>query len=326
MRLPPHRRALRGPARATVAAILVLLLQGCQAGLFRAVNATSGDAGLTVRTAVVFDRAHHLAMDVYAPKDAHDLPVIVFFYGGSWQDGKRAWYRWMGETLARHGHVVAIPDYRQYPQVRMDGFMGDAAHAVGWMHANAAAHGGDPGAIFLMGHSAGAHVAALLATDAHWLRMVGMQPDYLAGFIGLAGPYDFLPLTDPAFIGIFGATPAAQAHSQPVNFVDGDEPPMLLLQGTADHYVQPQNTRSLAQRVRGCGEPVEVRMYPGIGHIRLLLSFSQPLRGGSSALQDTLAFVRAHAGHLDGSRRHQSSASITCNMPHNDAAHTSVRR
>lgn len=301
MRIPPHLCALRDPARATVAAILVLLLQGCQTSLFRAVNATSGDTGLTVRTNVVSDRTHQLAMDVYAPKDAHDLPVIVFFYGGSWQDGKRPWYRWMGETLARHGYVVAIPDYRKYPQVRMDGFMSDATHAVGWMHANATAYGGDPEMMFLMGHSAGAHIAALLATDAHWLRMVGMQPDHLAGFIGLAGPYDFLPLTDPAFIGMFGSTPAAQARSQPVNFVDGDEPPMLLLQGTADHYVAPKNARSLAQRVRACGEPVEMRMYPGVGHIRLLLSFSQPLRGSSSALADTLAFLRAHDSVVTGS-------------------------
>ena len=287
--------ALRGPIRVVLAAVLLLLV-GCQASVFGVLNATSGDAALNVRTNVVFDRAHHLAMDVYAPQDATDRPLIVFFHGGSWQDGKRQWYRWMGETLARHGFIVAIPDYRKYPHVRMDGFMTDAANAVAWVHANAAAYGGDPGAMFLMGHSAGAHVAALLATDGHWLEEVDLQPDQLAGFVGLAGPYDFLPFTDPAFIDMFGTASSAQAASQPVNFVDGDEPPMLLLQGVDDHSVQPKNALSLARRMHAQGEPVEVRLYEGIGHSRLLLSYSYPLRRSSSALPDTLAFLRAHSG------------------------------
>ncbi len=296
MRFPPQLHASRGPTRAAIAAVLAVLLGACQTTLFHVVNATSGDRGLDVHADVVFDTAHHLAMDIYAPQAAHDLPVVVFFYGGSWQDGRRQWYRWMGETLARHGLVVAIPDYRKYPQVRMDGFMTDAADAVGWVHAQARDFGGDPQTMFLMGHSAGAQIAALLATDGHWLRRVGVRPRQLAGFIGLAGPYGFLPLTEPAFIGMFGATPQAQARSQPINFVDGDEPPMLLLQGTDDHVVQPKNTRSLAQRMRARHEPVEVKMYAGIGHVRLLLSFSRPLRHSSPALRDTLDFIRAHSG------------------------------
>lgn len=300
MRILSHLPALRGPIRAAFAAMLVLLLDGCQASLFHAINATSGDSHLDVRTNVVFDPVHHLAMDVYAPADAHDLPMVVFFYGGSWQDGKRQWYRWMGETLARHGLVVAIPDYRKYPQVRMDGFMTDAADAVAWVHAHAADYGGNPKVMFLMGHSAGAHIAALLATDGRWLGRAGLQPQNLAGFVGLAGPYDFLPLTDPAFIGMFGDTPAAQAGSQPINFVDGDEPPMLLLQGTGDHTVQPANALSLAKRMRAQHEPVEVRMYQGMGHIGLLLSFSPPLRGDTSTLQDTLDFIRAHSSAHKG--------------------------
>ncbi|MDN5923428.1 MAG: alpha/beta hydrolase [Xanthomonadales bacterium] len=283
-------------AKMLLVALLSLLLCACQASLFGLVNATSGDAGLHVNRGEVFDPAHHLAMDIYAPKDAQHLPVVVFLYGGSWQDGKRQWYRWMGETLARQGLVVAIPDYRKYPDVHMAGFMSDATLAVGWMHAHAGHYGGDPDTMFLMGHSAGAQIAALLATDGRWLARVGMQPSRLAGFIGVAGPYDFLPLTDPAFIGMFGATADAQAQSQPVNFVDGDEPPMLLLQGTSDHYVSLKNTRSMARHLRQQSEPVAVRLYSGIGHIRLLLSFSSPLRHSSSALHDTLTFIHAHAG------------------------------
>ena len=314
-----NRHALRRCVMALPAAILALLLGGCQASLFHLINATSGDAGLSEHRDVVFDPAHRLALDMYAPRGAHDLPVVVFFYGGSWQDGKRQWYRWMGETLARHGLVVAIPDYRKYPHVRMDGFMTDAAHAVAWVHAHAADYGGNPQVMFLMGHSAGAHIGALLATDKRWLAGVGMQPRQLAGFIGLAGPYDFLPLTDPAFIGMFGATPQAQARSQPVNFVDGDEPPMLLLQGTDDHYVAPRNACSLANRLRRQGESVEMHLYPGIGHVRLLLSFSHPLRGSSPALRDTMRFIHEHAGTGDAESAISDSegtavpAAMSCN-------------
>lgn len=290
-----NRQALRHGLIALPGALLALLLGGCQASLFHIINATSGDSGLVEHRNIVFDPAHRLALDMYAPRAAHDLPVVVFFYGGSWQDGKRRWYRWMGETLARHGLVVAIPDYRKYPQVRMDGFMTDAADAVAWVHAHAAHYGGNSKVMFLMGHSAGAHIGALLATDQSWLAKVGMQPRQLAGFIGLAGPYDFLPLTDPAFIGMFGATPQEQATSQPVNFVDGDEPPMLLLQGTTDHYVAPRNACSLANLLLNHDEPVDVHLYPGVGHVRLLLSFSRPLRGSSPALRDTLRFIHEYA-------------------------------
>lgn len=288
----PKNASRRRAGKALLMAAMALLLGGCQASLFGLVNATSGDAGLKVHKHLLFDTVHGLAMDVYAPIGARDLPVVVFFYGGSWQDGKRQWYRWMGETLARQGLVVAIPDYRKYPQVHMHGFMTDAAHAVAWVHAHARAYGGDPRRLFLMGHSAGAHIGALLATDKSWLNAIGMCPQQLAGFIGLAGPYDFLPLRDPAFIGMFGDTHQQQLQSQPVHFVDGDEPTMLLLQGTDDHYVSPDNTRSMARHLRAAGEPVSVHFYPGIGHIRLLLSFSQPLRGSSSALHDTLDFIR----------------------------------
>ncbi|HET7269356.1 MAG TPA: hypothetical protein VFJ15_14750, partial [Oleiagrimonas sp.] len=108
-----------GWAKTVLVTLMALILGGCSASLFNLVNATSGDDHLRVDTGVMFDPAHHLAMDIYAPEHAHDLPVVVFFYGGSWQDGKRQWYRWMGETLARHGLVVAIPDYRKYPEVHM---------------------------------------------------------------------------------------------------------------------------------------------------------------------------------------------------------------
>jgi len=286
-------RTLFGPLLSLLGSVL---LSGCQAALFHGLNATAGRSDVRIQRDVMYDAAHRLALDIYRPRDVRDAPVVVFFYGGSWKSGKRQWYRWVGKALARRGMVVAIPDYRQWPQVKLDGFMQDAAHAVAWVHAHGADDGDHPTALFLMGHSAGAHIAALLATDAHWLAAVGMQPRQLSGVIGLAGPYDFLPLKDPDFIDMFGRTHQAQLRSQPVHHVDGDEPPMLLLQGMADHTVQPGNAQSLARALRSHGEPVATKMYPDVGHATILLALSRPLRSKAPVLDDVVAFIQRHSG------------------------------
>jgi len=164
---------------------------------------------------------------------------------------------------------------------------------VAWTQAHAGEYGGNSAQLFLMGHSAGAHIGALLATDAHWLEAVGMQPRDLSGFIGLAGPYDFLPLKDPDFIDMFGSTQEAQLRSQPVHFVNGDEPPMLLMQGATDKIVWPRNAQSLANQLRREGEPVELKLYPDIGHMAILFAMSRPFRAKAPVLDDTVSFIQA---------------------------------
>ena len=154
------------PARRTLLASLLLLLgssllSGCQAAFFRGLNATASKGDVVVQRDVLFDPAHQLRLDVYRPRDARHAPAVVFFYGGSWKSGKRQWYRWAGEALVRRGLVVVIPDYRQWPRVRLDGFMQDAARAVAWTHAHATNYGGNPEQLFVMGHSAGAHIGSL---------------------------------------------------------------------------------------------------------------------------------------------------------------------
>jgi acetyl esterase/lipase len=297
---PPARRAL-------ITTLLLLLgsalLSGCQAVFFRGLNATANNADVEVQRGVLFDPTQRLKLDVYRPRGADHAPVVVFFYGGSWKSGKRRWYRWAGEALARRGMVVVIPDYRQWPQVRLDGFMRDAAQAVAWTYRHAASHGGDPSSLFLMGHSAGAHIGALLVSDAHWLASAGMQPRQLDGFIGLAGPYDFLPLKDPDFVDMFGSTHAAQLRSQPVHFVDGDEPPMLLMQGSSDKVVWPRNASSLAAAMRREGESVELKLYPNIGHAAILLAMSRPFRSKAPVLDDATAFIQRQMERRDRQAR-----------------------
>ena len=279
-----------------------LLFGGCQGALFAGLNSTNERAGVRHFDDVEFDARRELALDVYAPANAKGAPVVVFFYGGSWLGGERDWYRFVGDALAAHGVVVAIPDYRKLPEVDLDGFMRDAARAVAWMHEHAADYGGDARRLFVMGHSSGGHIAALLATDPRWLARHGMLPRDLAGCIGLAGVYAFLPadVDDDEMLDVFGATPAERREAAPVAFVRGREPPMLLLSGSADREVDPENSRELATALRSKGERVETHLYPGVGHSALLLALSQPLRAHAPTLQDVLAFVGAQAA--DGAR------------------------
>lgn len=266
---------------------LFWLLVGCQATFFATLN-RGGDAPST--TLRYGDDARQV-LDVYRPRDAiSSAPVVVFFYGGRWQEGDRADYGFVGRALAARGVLAYVADYRHFPQVRFPEFVADAAHAVRAARDAASADGGDPRRLFVVGHSAGAHLAAMLATDARHLAAVGMRPRDLRGAIGIAGPYDFLPSDDVDLQQIFGP-PSRYADSQPINFVDGDEPPFLLLHGADDKLVWTRNSERLAAQLRAAGVAVEHRVYPDLGHVRILGALRYPSL--APTLDDVVAFLNA---------------------------------
>lgn len=274
----------------------MLLAGGCRSMLFGAINSTDQRKGIDVERGLPFAPAQHLSLDVYRPLHAQLAPIVVFFYGGDWTHGERQWYRFVGTTLAAHGVITVIPDYRKYPRVGLDGFMQDAAHAVVWAHRHAREIGGDPRSVFVMGHSSGGQMAGLLTTDPSWLAADGMSPHDLAGFIGLAGVYDFVPIRhrDAGMLRVFGAQPAQQQRGDPMTFVHANEPPMLLLQGTADHEVRATGSASLAHKAQAVHGDVELKFYPDVGHMALVLSLSRPLRQQAPVLRDVLGFIHAH--------------------------------
>ena len=287
------------PGLSLLLAVAALLLVGCQGVLFAGLNSTNRHSDIEQRRGLVFDAAHRLELDVYRPAHAERAPVVVFFYGGSWVRGERAWYRFVGRALAARGVVAIIPDYRKLPDVDLDGLMTDAALAVSWVHAHAAEFGGDAQDVFVMGHSSGGHIAGLLATDPHWLAADDLAPRDLAGFIGLAGVYTFLPddVDDDDMLAVFGSDSATQERAAPLHYVQGDEPPMLLLHGTDDHEVDPDNSRALAAAVQGQHEEADLKLYPDVGHSTLLFSMAQPLHSRAPTLEDVLAFIRLHGTH-----------------------------
>ena len=275
--------------------VCAALLGACADVFFATVGSFGPERNLDVRHALVFDAAHGLALDAYLPHAAAAAPIIVFFYGGSWEEGKRRWYRYVGDALASNGAIALIPDYRKFPDVHFPAFMHDAAHAVAWARDHAAELGGDPARIFVMGHSAGGQIAALLAADKRYLAAVGMAPRDLAGMIGVAGAYDFLPFVDDE-AEIFGDDPRGRFDSQPINFIDGDEPPMLLLQGGDDGEVTPQNAEAMSERVQAMGGHASLKIYPGVGHASIMLSFARGTQARVPSLRDTLAFIANPVG------------------------------
>lgn len=228
-------------------------------------------------------------VDVYAPRapSPGPRPIIVFFYGGSWNSGTKSGYSFVGRALASRGFVVAIPDYRLVPQVRYPVFLQDNAAAVRWVRVHARELGGDADRIVLAGHSAGAYDAAMLALDRRWL---GEDRKAVRALIGLAGPYDFLPFDGPVVRQTFGAV-ADPVETQPVHYTSAGDPPAFLATGDKDETVRPANSDSLTARLRAAGVMVERRRYPDVGHVGLLTSIAKPLRGHASVLDDMTAFA-----------------------------------
>jgi acetyl esterase/lipase len=220
-------------------------------------------------------------------------PVVMFLHGGGWVSGSKSQYRFVAEALVSRGYVVVVPGYRLHPQAEFPGFVEDAAQALAWVHRNAGERGGDPARIFLMGHSAGAHIGSLLAFDEHYVAALGGDSSWIRGFVGLAGPYDFLPLREEYVKAVFN--PSSYHASQTINFIDGAEPPALLLHGLDDHVVWPSNSQSLALFIRGRGGRVEEHYYPGVTHGGIVASMTVYLRNRRPVLNQIDQFIRAQS-------------------------------
>jgi len=233
-------------------------------------------------------------MDLYAPRAPGPYPTLVFFYGGGWDSGSRDQYGWAAQALAAKGFVVALPDYRVVPQVVFPAFIEDAAAATAKAAQVAGAYGGEPERLGVLGHSAGAHLALMIALDRRYMAAVG-QPGLIKAAAGLAGPYDFLPFDVAASKNAFGRAPDPTL-TQPVTFVRADAPPIWLGHGTADTVVHDEDTIILDERMRAVGGRSEARLYPGLDHADLIATFSPLFRKKATVLADVTDFFHRQLG------------------------------
>jgi acetyl esterase/lipase len=276
---------------------LLPLLQACSP--LRLINATVPSDTHRRLVDQAYGAQPRQQSDVYLPAVAPTgAPMVVFFYGGSWQNGRREDYRFVGEALASRGVVTVVADYRLSPEVRYPAFLEDSALALHWALQQAPGWGVAPGRVHLMGHSAGAYNAAMLALDPRWLRVHGRSPSALAGWIGLAGPYDFLPILARGVRQAFD-WPNTPADSQPLFHarqapVSAQPSRALLLAAREDRLVDPQrNTVALASALRQRGLDVRSELLDGVGHATLIGVLAPPLRERAPVLDRVVSFVAA---------------------------------
>jgi len=278
--------------KAVFAAWLITLLMACSP--LKVLDAFTPSDTFSRTSDLAYGPDPRNKLDIYTPKDAApDAPVVVFFYGGSWISGSRGDYAFVGEALASRGIVAVLADYRLYPQVHYQELLQDSAQAVGWTHAHIRQYGGDPGKLYVMGHSAGAYNAAMLALDPKWLAAAGTTPSIIKGWIGLAGPYDFLPIEDPEVKPVF-YFPDSPPDSQPINHVSAASPPALLIASADDREVNPQrNTGGMASRLRAQGVSVREVYFSRTSHRTLVGALARPLRSLAPVLEEVAAFIHA---------------------------------
>lgn len=272
-----------------IAAACAAALLGCSGFNFFVANAPNAFGSFRRSSDLPYGDDARQTLDVYAPQRPERRPVVIFFYGGTWSAGKKSDYAFVGAALAERGYVTVIPDYRLYPEVKFPTFVEDGARAVAWVQQHARDFGGDPDRLVLMGHSAGAHIAALLALNPSYLAAAGVRPHSVAGLIGLSGPYALAPDT-ATLHAIFGA-PYTPSEWQPVHFADRTAPPTLLLHGAADDVVYSAHTEKLRDALLSQGAEVETHLYPGRGHADTIASFTLVVRYRTPALKQSLAFL-----------------------------------
>lgn len=257
-----------------------------------AINLLVPRAGYQIHHGLAYGTDPRQKLDVYVPSGlTAAAPVVLFFYGGGWQGGNRSNYRAFGQTFASAGMLAVVADYRLYPQVKYPGFVEDAAGALAFVRAHAAQYGGDVDRIFVSGHSAGAYNAVMLASEPKFIVARGGSLDWIRGVIGIAGPYNFLPMRDPIYVDMFHGT--NNTDSMPVHHVDGPRPPMLLISGSNDDTVALSNTNDMSARLQRFGSDVKVIFYKGVGHVGVILSLVRGFRHIAPLRQDMIEFIRA---------------------------------
>lgn len=274
-------------------------------GAERSVASTSGrspldflirEKGVAFEGDLAYGPLQRHRLDVFTAAGRPAGPIVLFFYGGSWSSGERRLYEFVGTALAARGLTTVVADYQLYPEVRHPSFVEDAALAYGWVDRHLARAGEKRRPVVLMGHSAGAHIAALLAVDPGHIAAAAPEAGRPSGLVGLAGPYAFDPTTWEETAAIFAPAAATAERARPIAFVGRARPiPTLLAVGGRDRTVHPFNARDFAAALEAAGGVVRLVTYRGVGHVGLITAFAKPLRWRAGVVGDVTAFVEAVA-------------------------------
>jgi acetyl esterase/lipase len=283
----------------TLKVIPLILLGGCSA--LQVVNSVSKIYTAEVKENIEFGTHPKLKYDLYLPSDPNEefsnTPVVVFFYGGSWNRGDKSEYEFVGRRLASMGYITAVPNYRLYPEVQYPDFLEDGAQSIAHLSKELAKPEYkklNPATQYvLMGHSAGAYNAAMLALDPRWLNAAGVEHQTsVQGLIGLAGAYNIYPIKDTDVQPVFNH-PNYPPKSQPIDYADKNNVPSLLLAPQTDTLVSiERNTIALHKVLKAAGNPSTVESIEGTDHITLIGTLSPLLFFKGSTAKPIDDFMR----------------------------------
>lgn len=209
-------------------------------------------------------------LDLYAPADGKAHPMLIWIHGGGWQKGDKANVQQKPQAFVGKGFVFVSVNYRFVPKVTVKEMTGDIAKAIRWVHDHAGQYGGSPDKMFVAGHSAGAHLAALVCTDDSYLKAEGLLLTTIKGCIPVdTAVYDIPkqvegrgPLMSNVYTSAFGEDEAAQRALSPITHVAKDKgiPPFLILH-VADRPDSTAQSRAFAKALEGAG--VQAQVVPG---------------------------------------------------------------
>lgn len=296
MEILPHVKRQDLPVKFLIVPLLVFFLQACSP--LALIDATLPTESWQQQESVVYGADSRQKIDIYLPAKSKPKALLVFFYGGGWDSGERADYRFVAASFTAAGYAVAIPDYRLYPQVRYPEFLEDSAKAVAALATRPELRALMPERTFLAGHSAGAWITVMLTLEERWLQADGVDPNLLAGAVGIAGPYDFDPKRYKTTRQTFGHVEPAEL-TQPLHFARENAPPLFLLHGVEDTTVEAVDSRILAERIQAIGGRADYRFYDDIGHLRIVGALAPQLTWIAPVQVDILSFMDQRLSDLD---------------------------
>ena len=261
-----------------------------------AVSANAGLEGINRVADLTYGPLERQKLDVYQPKNAKTArPVIVFTYGGGFKSGSKNEYGFVAEAFSSLGYVTVIFDYRLYPQATWPAYLEDGAQAVAWVGKEIGKYGGDPNRILIAGHSAGAYIAAMLAVNPEYLRAANVPDGTIKAALTFSGAYEFWNANRKANGGFIGADiqevmgPAETApQTQPINYVEKNAPPFVIVHGTDDGLLEPAQAKAMKKKLEAAKVSVIYLEYP-MAHATTILAMAKPLRGLGSTFVDVRA-------------------------------------
>ena len=246
---------------------------------------------------IPFGHTGSLKLDVYKPKTKSEKKdILVFIHGGNWSNGSKKLYRFFGRGMARKGILTVVIDFRQYPSATYSGMAMDAAEAVAWIRQHAAEYGGDPEKIFVAGHSAGAHLAALISTDNSYFDSLEIKSP-VKGCI-LIDPfgldmYTYLKKEEPykydVYRTVFTKDSVQWKRGSPVNHLHPGMPPFMLFRGGRTYPNIVEGTDRFAEALKKYQPDASVIVVPRKRHAGMIFSYTNPRK---KAYGQILEFMR----------------------------------